>query len=614
MKKQFRIEGMSCTSCGIKIENTLNEVSGVISASVSYNTSTLYVDYNSDEVNEDSMIAAVEKQGYRAIPIDGAVVVGDAARKLKTSTNVLKVLGFAIVAVALYFILNNASVFNFIPEVNQNMGYGLLFVVGLLTSLHCIAMCGGINLSQCVAYRSDTDDASVNNKLKPSILYNSGRVISYTVIGGIVGALGSVISFSGTARGVVVLVAGVFMIIMGLNMMNLFPWLKKIVPRMPKRFGGKIYSARKGRGPLVVGLLNGVMPCGPLQAMQLYALGTGSFFAGALSMFLFSLGTVPLMFGFGALSSILSSKLTKNLMKVSAVLVIVLGVIMFGRGLNQSGVSTALANEEPSNIASIESNIQIVTTDMKANVYEPIMVEAGKQVRWIINAEESELNGCNNPVTIPKYNIEKKLVPGENIIEFTPTEEGDVVYTCWMGMISGNIRVVSDISGTDDDEIEQIINNEPLYELETVGDTCCPLDLDTATLDDNDNNDNEVQDIAVAEIKDGVQRVSIDVNDFGFSPPLVILQKDIKTEWIINGESLNGCNSSLVFPAYETRLDLQQGENLIELVPTEDFFFSCWMGMLFGYVGVVDDIDDFDLDPIIVNAKVYLSPAGACSG
>lgn len=610
MKKEFRIEGMSCTSCGMKIENTLSEITGVISASVSYNTSTLYVDYHSDEVNEDSIVTVVNKQGYKAIPIDGAHVIGEAEKKLKTGTKVLKVLGFAIVAVALYFILSNTPMFNFIPEVNQNMGYGLLFVVGLLTSLHCIAMCGGISLSQCVAYRSDAD-VPINNKLKPSILYNSGRVISYTVIGGIVGALGSVISFSGTARGVVVLVAGVFMIIMGLNMMNLFLWLKKIVPRMPKRFGSKIYGVRKGRGPLVVGLLNGFMPCGPLQAMQLYALGTGSFFAGALSMFLFSLGTVPLMFGFGALSSIISSKFTKHLMKVSAVLVIVLGVIMLGRGLNQSGISTALVNEEPSNIASIESNIQIVTTDMKANVYEPIMVEAGKPVRWIINAEENQLNGCNNPVTIPKYNIEKKLVPGENIIEFMPTEEGDVVYTCWMGMISGNIRVVTDISRADEGELEQVANKEPLYELEEVGETCCTIDPDTAPLE---NNDNKEQGITVGEIKDGVQRVNIDVKDFGFSPPLIILQKDIKTEWIINGESLNGCNSSLIFPAYETRLDLQQGENLIEFVPTEDFFFSCWMGMLFGYVGVVDDINDFDLDQIIVNANVYLSPTGVCSG
>ena len=85
--------------------------------------------------------------------------------------------------------------------------------------------------------------------------------------------------------------------------------------------------------------MNGLMPCGPLQAMQLYALGTGSFLAGALSMFIFSLGTVPLMFGLGALSSLLSSKFTSRMMKVSAALVLLLGLVMVNRGLALSGVN-----------------------------------------------------------------------------------------------------------------------------------------------------------------------------------------------------------------------------------------------------------------------------------
>jgi sulfite exporter TauE/SafE len=99
-------------------------------------------------------------------------------------------------------------------------------------------MCGGINLSQCVSYKVP-ENASKAAKLKPSLMYNTGRVISYTVIGGIVGGLGSVISFSGTAKGIVAILAGVFMLIMGLNMTGLFPWLRKIVPHMPKRFANK---------------------------------------------------------------------------------------------------------------------------------------------------------------------------------------------------------------------------------------------------------------------------------------------------------------------------------------------------------------------------------------
>jgi sulfite exporter TauE/SafE len=206
-------------------------------------------------------------------------------------------------------------------------------------------MCGGINISQCAGAgqtaATGTAAAAASTRLLPSLAYNGGRVISYTLIGGIVGAVGSMLTPSGYFRGIVALAAGVFMLIMGLNMMGLFPALRNILPRLPAFFPGGIDRARTragtGKGPFVVGLLNGLMPCGPLQAMQLYALGTGSFFLGALSMLLFSLGTTPLMFGLGALSSILSARFTRIMMRVSAALVIILGIMMLNNGLALSG-------------------------------------------------------------------------------------------------------------------------------------------------------------------------------------------------------------------------------------------------------------------------------------
>ena len=92
------------------------------------------------------------------------------------------------------------------------------------------------------------------------------------------------------------------MVIMGLNLSG-FKFFRKFSLRMPS-----FLSKYKGNftSPFIVGLLNGFMPCGPLQTMQLFALGTGSAFKGALSMLIFSLGTVPLMLTFGAISGFLS--------------------------------------------------------------------------------------------------------------------------------------------------------------------------------------------------------------------------------------------------------------------------------------------------------------------
>lgn len=608
IKKELLIDGMSCTSCSMKIERVLKEMNGIKEVQISYSDAKAYVSFDKQEIDINDIKSKIEELGYKVTKEYSSITISnDVKKESKDKIKPITLIGIGIIAFAIFFIIKNTIGFNFIPEVNQSMGYGILFVVGLLTSVHCIAMCGGINLSQCVSNANDNEP--IKRKLIPSILYNTGRVISYTVIGGIVGALGSVISLSGTAKGIVAIVAGAFMLIMGLNMMNIFPRLRKIVPRMPKKFTSKIHGAKKGRGPLVVGLLNGFIPCGPLQTMQIYALGTGSFLAGALSMFLFSLGTVPLMFAFGAISSILSSKFTRKLMTVSALLVMFLGIIMIGRGFSQSGISTALAKGDTDNIASVKENVQLVSTEMEPNIYEPLVVQAGVPVRWTINVEEGDLNGCNNPVTIPKYGIQKELVVGENIIEFTPTDEGNIVYTCWMGMISGNISVVSDVAETTEEDIQNIPDNvdEPF-----VGSRGCSVNFYSEGFRDGKI---PTDDVAIAEIKDGTQIVRMDVNQYGFSPAIIVMQKDVETKWIINGEQLDGCNSSLIFPAYEARLDLKQGENITEFTPTQDFYFSCWMGMINGYVKVVDDIDNVDLDQIKEEVEGFVSPSGGgCCG
>lgn len=443
IRKILQIEGMTCTSCEMRIENKLKKLDGVIEVKAIYSSSNVYVTYNADIIGLDRIIDEVEKLDYK-VKYKNSGQTAVKAEKDKSGTDksgtdisgsndrksVSQLLGIGIIIFALYIIIKNTIGFNFIPQVNQNMGYGILFVVGLITSLHCIAMCGGINLSQCVSYDFTEGGKGKLAKLKPSIMYNAGRVISYTIIGGIVGALGSVVSFSGTAKGIVAILSGIFMVIMGLNMLNIFPWLRKLNPRMPRIFGNKIQNNNGKHGPFFVGLLNGLMPCGPLQAMQIYALGTGNFAAGALSMFMFSIGTVPLMFGFGALSSFLSGKFTRKMMKVSAVLVIILGIIMMNRGFNLSGVNIAYASSTSGNVAKIEGNVQTITTKMQSGSYSPIIVQKGIPVKWTIQAESKDLNGCNNPVTIPKYNIQKKLVPGDNLIEFTPEEEGTITYTC----------------------------------------------------------------------------------------------------------------------------------------------------------------------------------------
>ncbi|MCR4435757.1 MAG: sulfite exporter TauE/SafE family protein [Clostridiales bacterium] len=610
VRKILEIEGMTCTSCEMRIENKLKGMEGIVEVKAIYSSSNVYVTYDANTIGLDAIIEAIERLDYKVVNKPGNQAVATKEGKKKASGDKMPVnqwLGIGIILFAIYIIIKNTIGFNFIPQINQNMGYGILFAVGLITSLHCIAMCGGINLSQCVSYRYGEEDTTKMAKLKPSLMYNAGRVISYTIIGGIAGALGSVISFSGAAKGIVAILSGVFMVIMGLNMLNIFPWLRKLNPRMPKIFGNKIHNSNGKHGPFYVGLLNGLMPCGPLQAMQIYALGTGSFFAGALSMLMFSLGTVPLMFGFGAISSFLSGKFTHRMMKASAVLVMVLGIIMVNRGLSLSGFSMAYASSGGAgNVAKIEDNVQVVTTNLESGKYAPIVVQKGIPVKWNMKADAKNINGCNETLVIPKYNIQKKLVAGDNMIEFTPDEDGNIPYTCWMGMIRSNIRVVPDITNVSSSDVAQSDNSSSSGLL---GGGCCgPIPPQFA------NGKIPTDNIQVAQVKDGQQEVTITVNNQGYTPAVVVLQKGVKAKIKFNGEQLNSCNSIVVFPEYQGQLDLSSQKETPWLTPTQDFTFQCGMNMLHGYVKVVDDVNKVNLNDIKKEIQNYTPPAGAGGG
>lgn len=365
----------------------------------------------------------------------------------------------------IFTFLNDLFLLKYLPKLGNNTSYGLLFIFGILTSFHCIGMCGGIAISQSVRkteLQTEGAGSGRNSFLLPSLFYNLGRVISYTIVGGIVGGLGHVISFSGVWKAAVPIIGGLFMIIMAINLLEVFPMLRRFNIRMPYFVAKRIYK-KNNYSPIIVGLLTGLMPCGPLQIVQLYALGTGSIIIGAASMFIFSMGTVPVLFTFGAINTILNKKFSKVILKASAVLVFVLGIVMIGRGLALTGVSMdmpKIINNGKAAVSKVEENSQSVTIKIKADSYPAIVVVKGIPVKWVISVDEEDLNECNNAIQSPKLKIEKNLAVGDNLVEFTPEESGEFAYTCWMGMIKSKITVIDNIDDLKKYQNQEVSNNE----------------------------------------------------------------------------------------------------------------------------------------------------------
>ena len=450
----LHVDGMTCGSCESRIVKTLEALPGVLFAEAHVRGGQVAVEYDEDIVGFSAINTALENTGY---PVRGKRGAGTAIA-----------LGIGLLLVAAYMIASVSGVFSSIPRIDANVGYAMLFVIGLLTSIHCVAMCGGIALSQSVK----TTTGERFRQLQPGFLYNAGRVVSYTAIGAIVGALGSTFNFSPVSKGIIAALAGAFMVILGLRMLGViraFPQAVPIIPAPFRKAGSAISSRMQRGGPFAVGILNGLMPCGPLQTMQLYALGTGSAVAGALSMFVFSLGTVPLMLVFGLTATLLPRKFVPVMVKASAVLVMFLGVVTFARAASLAGIALpsissmpAAAFVSPNNAgntaaggnasnpdavnvglikATVSGGRQTVLTEFKDGQYVPFAVQAGLPLTWTIRISADDLNGCNNELVIPAYNIRKKLEPGDNVIEFTPSKTGRIGYSCWMGMIRSSITV-----------------------------------------------------------------------------------------------------------------------------------------------------------------------------
>jgi sulfite exporter TauE/SafE/copper chaperone CopZ len=599
----LRIGGMTCVNCQNRIEKKLKNTAGVRDAAVSYETGTASVTYDPSAIALSEIKAAIEELGYKA---------REEKEQASSDRDVPQFIGTLVIILALYMLLRVFSTSGLaaaFPVAQAGMGYGMVLIIGLVTSVHCIAMCGGINLSQTLRKGSSPGSKNFTTEfhgeigstahyslLFPAILYNAGRLLSYTVVGVVVGALGSVITVSGRFQGAVLLLAGIFMLVMGINMLGLFPWLRRFIPHMPKIFIKKIDEQKTGKGPLVVGFLNGFMPCGPLQAMQLYALSTGSPIRGGISMFLFCMGTIPLMFALGAIGSITAGGIlsgakgqmfSRRVMQAGAVLIAAMGLVMFTNGWNLTGFGSPLdrAYMSPASLRNegppmIQNGVQVVNSTLLPNRYPAITVQQGIPVRWIINAPQGSINGCNNRFIIREYGIEHTFRPGDNVIEFLPAKTGRFSYSCWMGMIRSSITVVA--------EGESIANvPEPVIAPASAG-VDIPVDA-----------------VAVAQIMGNYQIVEINLTDDGFEPAVVVMQRQLPTLWNININSLDPGSSRLIFPAYYTVLNMEQGDNPIQIIPGDDFEFSTWDNVFYGYVKVVNDINNVDIEAVKAEAMNF---------
>lgn len=441
-KETITINDIHCESCKTLIETELDVLAGVLNVEVNYVNGEVEIEYDDQKVNKEKIFESIKKLGYSVCDLCENSKEKNSTGSFWTG---LAIPFGIIIVVALIWLIKSIGGFEIMSGLNEDtVSFWIILAIGLLASFHCVGMCGGLVVAYSASDIKNNKDKS--DLFKPHFQYNFGRLISYTSIGAILGGVGSFFAINPSFTGFLTIFVGLFMVLMGMSFLSEGRILSRIKIKPPQKIARFLYDQKRGenpKGPFIIGLLNGFMPCGPLQAMQLFALGTGSLVMGAFSMFTYALGTIPLMFGFGVFLSKIGGSYVKNVMKISGVLVIILGLLMGARGLSNFGLGNLKAGDDI--LIDTEDDIQEVNMDLTYLGYEPnvLYIKEGVPVRWVINVKQ--MTGCIDAIMIESLGIEKDLVKGENIIEFVPPKGvKEIKFSCWMRMVWGKFIVLEE--------------------------------------------------------------------------------------------------------------------------------------------------------------------------
>jgi len=441
---KLRVTGMHCPNCEVLIERKLAMLDGVTRVRANHRKGTARIDHTSS-LDIGALNRAVEDDGYTVAAWDERMI----AKQGNTPRDYAEIGVVFLILVAIGLSLRQ---FDLLPRgisVSDNMSYGLILVIGLVASVSsCIAVTGGLLVAVAAKYNEDAGSSPGLQRLKPLIFFNAGRILSYTLLGGVIGALGSALTLSAKVNGILTLAASAVMILVGLQMLKLFPSFGVLLPRMPKLFGHKVHAlaTRDAEGgAFILGAATFFLPCGFTQALQLYVLAKGSFATGALTMLAFSLGTLPALLSLSAVSSLATGGFQKHFLKFAGAAVILLGLmnIQYGLVLSGSGMETGPVAVAPSVAAPPSPQIaptgekQIIVMRIMEFAYEPnrFTVKQGVPVVWRIDA--SEAAACGRFLYSPGLGIRQLLSSNSTTtISFTPTQPGKFAFNCGMGMMT----------------------------------------------------------------------------------------------------------------------------------------------------------------------------------
>lgn len=471
---QLDVRGMTCTACERRITRVLDKVPGVVGVAVSARRGRAVL-RTRGAVAPHVLHEAVRSAGYD---------VGRESRPwVSRDPRVWRDIGLALAVFALLAVALRATGATSLADragaAASSGSLAVIVLVGVAAGFStCMALVGGLVLAVSARFAEQHQGLTTRQRLRPQVAFNVGRVVGFGVLGGVLGAFGSAFTLNGRVLAIMLVTVSVVMCLVGLRLTQLSPRLSAtatvaLPSSITRRLGGGGRRRRyTDRRTALLGAGTFLLPCGFTQAVQVYALSTGSPGRASAIMALFAVGTLPGLLGVGSLTAVVRGGAATSFFRFAGVAVVALAAI------NLSGAVRILAPPQPPIAAAqastsavpdspvaeradgigrsadrppapdISANVtlqdgeQVLRTTAVAEGYEPAdaRVLAGIPVQWEI---DSQALSCAASLYAPDLGIDYMgLEPGVTTLSFTLDEPGTYGYTCAMGMFTGTITAV----------------------------------------------------------------------------------------------------------------------------------------------------------------------------
>lgn len=449
------VAGMTCRSCEVRIQRFVSRLPSVEKVEASATKGRVIVE-SRRPVPAAALERALHQAGYE---------IGHTPW-LERNRVVWVEVGISIwIVIALAFLAQMTGLFELAGGLGDISRGGILvaLLLGLAAGVStCAALVGGLVLALSAAYQSARDRnpraPELGGSMRPALTFVGGRIVGYGAFGALLGALGASVTMPPQVTAVLMITVALVMTLLGTRLTGVSPRMAAWSPTLPMGLARRLglgegpMGAYSDRRSALLGALSFFMPCGFTQAIQVYALSTGSPVLGAALLATFAIGTAPGLLGLAGLPAMVSSEAKPTVFRFVGVVVLAFAIINGSAGARLAGIDIPFLDVQTAAAASLPGAVaadgtQALRTTQQAQGYSPrnVQIYAGFATTWTIDSKSA--SSCASSLVVPSLNISRRLKVGANTINLPPMKAGVLRYSCSMGMYSGTITIVDPPAG-----------------------------------------------------------------------------------------------------------------------------------------------------------------------